>query len=329
MNYLACIALMMIMNFGRTAVDTTGVSNENGILVFQSAEQLVAYADKLAEEQANISAQIEKNCPKIEGQTEEQAEECRKKAAAELGSAYSQSEKALGFKSLRACLEEKRDAFLKTEASDTNPDSDPSRHFIGLEQDQSVLSCDGAVKIGNTYYLLTIERELKFQSLAELNRYLSTSITPLTSLAGAKRRLQSSLCRTNVHYTNYFYCNENRNRVIAKVGHYWWFFSYRAYASTACQRKVWIFWLPTINLNLARVYGAVSQPEIVGCSVQNNNCNRQHLFNIPTTSQAIGFWFSVTHTLCVPTKTKSGWINGYHYSSCCPWNFNFGTTLKF
>jgi hypothetical protein len=319
---------MMIINFGRTAVDTTGIKNDNGLLVFQTAEQLVAYADKLAEEQANIGAEIDKRCPRTEGQIEEEVEHCRQKAADELGNAFAQSDKALGFKSLRAALEAKRDAFLQTPESETKPESDPSAHFIGLEQDQSVLSVDGAVQVGNTIYLLTQEREIKFATRAELNRYLTSSATPVTALAGAKRRLQASLCRTNVHSTTYFYCNENRNRIIAKVGHYWWFFSYRAYASTACQRKVWFFYIPTINFNIARVSGAVSAPEIVGCTVQNNNCNKQHFFN-PANISVWNVWFSATQTFCVPTKTKSGWINGYHYSSCCPWSFNLGTTLKF
>jgi hypothetical protein len=330
MNYLACIALMMMMNLGRTQTDK-GVGNENGILTFQSAEQLVAYGDQLAAEQARIDDQINSKCPKKDDQPDEDVEECRQKAAEELGNAYDKAEKALGFNSLRRCLQDKRDRYLQTEAAESQPDAEPSSHFIGLDQDQSVLTCNGAVKVGDTYYLLTQEGELTFSSREALDKHLSSSPTAAADLAGSKRRLQASLCRTNVHNSGYVYCQERRRRIRFRIGHYWWFFNYRAYAYTACQRRAFFGWFyfPTINFNYARVYGAVSAPQIVGCTIQNNLCTAKHFFNtIAPISSVWAFGFSATHTVCVPTKTKSGWIFGDHYSSCCP-NFKFSTNLKF
>ena len=330
MKILSCIALMMIINFGRTQVDTSDVKNENGILVFRDAAHLLAYGDKLAAAQAEIDKQIDARCPKKDdAASDDDYDECRLKAAQELGNAYEQAEEALGFKSLRAHLQAQRDRDLQSDGSD-KANIEANAHFVGLDQDQAVLSPAGAVRLGDTYYLLTQEGELKFATRAELDKYLNTSLTQAAVLGGSKRRLQSWLCKTNVHNSGYVYCNEKR-RIRFRVGHYWWFFNYRAYAYTACQRRLfwgW-FWFPTINVNFARVYGSVSAPEIVGCSIQNNNCNKQHNFNtvFPITS-AIAFGFSVTHTVCVPTKTKSGWIFGDHYSSCCP-NFKFSSKLTF
>ena len=179
--------------------------------------------------------------------------------------------------------------------------------------------------------MLTQTGELVYNTRAELDAATTTSPTAPVALAGAKRRLQSSTCRTNVFNSGYFYCPTNGARRIRwVVGHYWWFFTYRAYAYTGCQRRAFFgwFWFPTINVNLARAYGAVSAPQIVGCSIQNNLCRTQYIFNtLSSANYSIGFGFFRTHTVCVPTLTASGWVHGEHRSSCC--DKSFISTLKF
>ena len=336
MNYASLVSLILMINIGGSQIDpgTSGVTNENGILVFRSFDHLEKVISDIEALQAGIESKIAEKCDQSSSlgrpQTEDALDDCTSQFRDQDGSAFAEFEDGLGFKSLRRILEYQRTEYLKSESSDVSPDKEPGTHFIGRPQDQAVLNSLAQVKIGDKYHQLTETEHLIFNSREELDKACTSSSAQIDIFAGKSRRLQSAFCRTNVFSFGYYICpNVKYRRIRWVVGHYWWFFSYRTYAYTSCQRRLFFswWWFPTFTVNLARSWGRVSNPIIVGCSIQNNTCRSMYTFNtLFSTNFSQGWGFFRTHTVCVPTKTASGWVRGQHQSKCCP-GVNFLSTL--
>ena len=331
-TFLILIWTIQIANSG-ISPGCADVKNEDGILVFASFDHLENTIKELEANQAEIDAKIAANCDQSSStdviQTEDELDECTSKFADQDGAAFAQFENSLGFKSLRSINDELSKNYFKSEASEVDRAREPGSELY-RPQDQTVLNSRRQVKIGDQYHQLTDSEHLIFASREALDKAQTTSHDAIQVLSGSSRRLQFAWCRTNVFNSGYYYCANNR-RIRWVNGHYWWFFSYRAYAFTSCQRKFFFnwWWYTALSVNLARAWGAVSNPIIIGCSVENNTCRSQFIFNTLSSSNYNQGWgFFTTHTVCVATKTASGWVKGQHRSRCCP-DVNYLSTLYF
>ena len=336
MRSIYLVSLMILITFGNAQweSETYGVENRNGILAFRDQNHLLSVGEQLNKNQQDLEARLAQNAaescglktdvdPNIgDGRLEnlpqpndDALDDCIDKVIKEqkVQSAYQQFENAVGFKSLRAVLQAKR---VEATSDDTAKlaDVDENGHsFVLLQGDQAVLDPLYRIIIANNC------RQLRQDGDHPCQKDTTSAATALI-LKGAARRLQASVCKTNYFNWGHYYCPSNEKRRIRwGVGHYWWFFKYRAYAYTGCQRRgIFNWWWPTLNWNLARAYGSVSRPEIVRCDVENNLCYNQHTFNtVWSLDYSYGWGFFRTHTVCVPTRTRSGWVRGQHYSSCC------------
>jgi len=315
MNRTAFIALVIL----GLALQIHAQTNEKGVLAFDSFEHLDAvqtklqslldeYYRNLVATQSDIDKYIEdKNpCP---------------------WDPYIRWSQSLAFTSLLEVSYKAQAAWLQSKSADDET-TEPRGPFISNPEDQAVLNEFNEIKIGNVYYRLSQGGQETYDTLDALiaSRRIAT-----TSIASTlKRRLQTAGCSTNWWNSGYYYCQQNlKRRTKFVVAHYWWFFKYRAHASTQCYKKGFLgIWWWSWNDHLARAYGAVSNPIIVGCNVENNLCKLQYTFNTLSTlnyNQHWGFWTS--HNVCVPTKTASGWVHGQHRSSCC--DATYYSTLYF
>lgn len=338
MNTILFLSLMIFMSFGNSQLDsnTYGVKNRNGILVFRDQAHLDSVTEQLNKSQQDLDDKLAELAAEkcglkkdvnpivnngrfqnLPNSSDDNVDDCIDELVKgqKVVSAYEQFENSLQFKSLRANIQSKRKV-PSDDGSDKQPEEDENDDtFVLLPADQAVLDDKYRIIIGNECRQLREDGDFPCQkdvSPLEPTLFLNRN--------GGERRLQAHLCKTNKFNWGYYYCPFNQKRRIRwGVGHYWWFFKYRAFAYTACQRR-WIFnwWWPTLSWNLARAHGSVSRPEIVRCDIENNSCLNQHVFNtVWSFNYSFGWGWFRTHTVCVPTKTKSGWVRGQHYSSCC------------
>lgn len=307
MNRLAFIALVIL---GLTT-SVCSQTLEKEVLAFDSFEHLEAFQTKLI----SMTDEYNRGLEAQYGESLEKFIEDKHPCPWDPIIRWSQS---IGFVSLLDITYQAQAAWLEKQKDNDETATEPRSPFIASPEDQAVLNAWNEIKIGKTYYRLNQAGQETYDSLDAL--IASRRIAQTSTATTLKRRLQVAGCSNNWWNTYYYTCSYNsKARTKAVVAHYWWFFKYRAHTSTQCFKKGWFgIWWWSFTYHFARSYGGVSAPMIIGCSVENNYCRTQHIFNTLTSAnynQGNGFWIS--HNVCVPTKTRSTWVRGEHKSKCC------------
>ena len=324
MFYQAMFKILTFLVMSQTMMTKTcingypDVKNEKGILVFESEAHLQSVSDLL-------NYQLNQAIPPVLSITprSDDPDENDEFAGQAEDNCFNPEQALIDFEnklnflnSLRRILQDKEIAWLKSSLAD-NEKTDPSDHFIGDPVDRTFLNKYLEIKVGSSYFKETLEGTVKYKTRKELEAARKSVKTKSDNLT-AHRLLQLAYCRTNVWNSGYRYCAKNKRRVKWVVGHHTFFFKFKAMARTRCYKKGflgiwWWYWC----FDYAQVSGAISQPLIIGCNVENNFCRTQFIFNTFSGSSNSGNGWWKTHKICVPTKTAPSWIWGRHYSSCC------------
>ena len=282
------------------------IINEMGILTFGSEAHLQAASD-LLNYQLNLSApQIPLRIPASTdpdeiGQFAGQIEDTNLNPE----QALVDFENKLKFLNLlRRILQDKEIAQLKSSLAN-NVKTDPSDHFVGDPVDRTFLKQYLEIKVGTSYFKKTLKETVEYKIRKELKAAGEIVTTISQTPSAANRLLQTSYCKTNVWNSGYQYCAKNKKRVKWVVGHHTFFFKFKAMVRTKCYRKGFLgIWWWYGCFDYAQVSGAISQPLVVGCNVENNFCRTQFIFNTFSgfSNSGNGWW--KTHKICVPTKTS-------------------------
>lgn len=225
----------------------------------------------------------------------------------------------LGFKSLYEKIAIEEELWLNQEEPDW--DNDPDNHFVDLEELRSLLNVDGEVQIGNFIYKLTedgyyeiSDGSLQSLKLLDGNSLKYTSLPANTIFVGegdSQSKLSSSDCKSGK--SDWGYQTAGSKRIKWRVSHRTYIWGRYAIAKTKNFRKKGKKWKKYRTGVLADVYGYVSgiNPATgdAGCSVQSDDINPNALSKSKSNAK------SVTFKIKVETKTKSGWIKGYHYGA--------------
>ncbi len=224
----------------------------------------------------------------------------------------------LAFKSLFEKIAIEEELWLNQEEPDWN--NDPDNHFVDLEELRSLLNVDGEVQIGNFIYKLTEDgyfeiangslQSLKLLDVSNLGKTLLPANTVFVGDGNSQSKLSSSDCRSGKS-DKAFETFGNR-RIKWRISHRTYVWGRSAIAKTKNYKKKRRRWKKYRTNVLASVSGYVSgiNPTTgdADCSVRSNDINPDRISKMKNAKR-------VTFKIKVATKTKSGWIKGYHYGA--------------
>ncbi len=223
----------------------------------------------------------------------------------------------LAFKSLYEKIAIEEELWLNQEEPDW--DNDPDNHFVDLEELRSLLNIDGEVQIGDFIYKLTEDgyfeiangslQSLKLLDVSNLGKTSLPANTVFVGDGNSQSKLSSSdYCRSWRRKSDKTTAGSKRIKWVVSHWSYPW--GMYATAKTKNYKKKRRRWKKYRTDVLADVYGYVSGVNSSG----DADCSSQVDIN-PYGNYKSKKARSVTFKIKVPTKTKSGWIRGYHYGA--------------
>lgn len=221
-----------------------------------------------------------------------------------------------GFQSLHKKIAVEEEVWLDNEELDLA--NDPDDHFIIEDELRALLNTDAEVQIGTSVYkfvengyfeitngdistLSLLERTFEnYESLPE-NVIFEGNLVPLTN---------SSDCDSGRRKGDYKFNSNKDRRIKWKVSHVTYPWNRFVIAKTKNYKKKRRRWKKYRTYCMAQVYGHISGVDSDG----NADCSVKVQFNY----KGSNYYASsnnkkrVKHKLPVSTKTKSGWVKGYH-----------------
>lgn len=261
-----------------------GIRVEDGMLHFRSAEQMKLVYECLEKQQA---AHLKEAYAPYEELSDEAFDEMEEAGEIQIDDylVLRTFERKLGFQSLRLILEKAELEWLQSEELDI--ENDPDDHFVIDEVFRTLLSVDASVMIAGELYQFNEEEENTIEE-----------------------RMQQSDCRSMKGKSYNKYNSSYNRRIKCSVAHVTYPWGRYALARTKnyFKKRRRIFggykWKIYRTYTVTRVYGHISDAGGV--------CKGAVNFN-PSGSYRWGNRRSLTHRISVSTKTRSGWVRGYHY----------------
>lgn len=220
-------------------------------------------------------------------------------------------ENTTSFNSLRQQIDLAEEQWLENEELDF--DNDPDNHFVIEEEVRTLLNTDGEIQIGNSIYKLTkngyfeiIDGDLKtLLSLDSKNVKTLTLPKNVIFVGDETPYIKSSDCKSMK--SNWDFKASDKKRIKWRVSHRTWPWGRYASAKTKNYKKKGRRWKKYRTDTKTMVYGYISDVNEDG----DADCSKQLNFN-PNGINASGKKKSLKQKVSVATKTKSGWVKGYH-----------------
>jgi len=208
------------------------------------------------------------------------------------------------YNSLRKVLSEAEEEWLShTEGEDIN--EDPDNHFILDDIFRVLLNEYVEIKIGNTYYKGTEEGwlEIPASNIVGLLRLRTTDSLSLN--AGNQNQPMAGDCSSMK--IKWGYQANGQRRIKWVIGHVTFPTSIGRYVIAKTKNYY------KNNRNRWRKYATYCYVKAYGhISGQDGNCETQFDFNPNNNYVLKPTARKVRHKILVSTKTKSGWVKGYH-----------------
>lgn len=293
----------------RKASTFDNVKLENGVLVFPNLEYLIRVLASLDNEVEEWNNRFYETYQHL---TEDSLNLVAEKLNFDEQQPLVDFENHFGFISLRNKISTAENEWLLNDGE--NSENDPDNHFIADKTVRAILNEFSEVKIGGSYYKFTEEGYYEiidgnFTTLALL-RDVIYNVNSLQNFVHHKIS-SSEGCNSNKRKVNYTYNSSNTKRIKWVVSHWTYPWGRYAIAKTDNYEKKNNKWKKYKTYTVARVYGYISDVNNDGTA----DCSRQLQFNTSNGPAATGTVEEIKQKIPVSTKTKSGWINGYHYGA--------------
>lgn len=217
-------------------------------------------------------------------------------------------EAGFAFQSLRSKIETDEINWLLNTSGEKIED-DPDNHFISDDVVRSILTENSEVGIGtslykvvdNGYYEITDGNFVTLYSLRSNPIDISGKPNVIFYADGEMK----NGCKSSKRDARFKYNSNNTRRIKWVVSHWTYPWGRYAKAKTYNYKKKNNKWKKYKTYCEAQVYGNISESD--------GNCSTAHTFNTPA-----GYYVfennkkDVKHKVKVSTKTKSGWVKGYH-----------------
>ncbi|MEQ8683860.1 MAG: hypothetical protein RIE86_01145 [Imperialibacter sp.] len=227
----------------------------------------------------------------------------------------------MGFASLYQQIEIEETKWLQQEELDFT--NDPNDHFIDGENYRVVLNADAEVQVGESIYKITEDgffeitdgdlESLKILDAVSNGRIsLPENVIFVGNDYNSAARVTASECKSSKSSSGEVTASQYERRIKWKVKHSTPLFGNRqVYAETTNYKKGGLFgndWVQYRTYCEAMVYGFVSGLD--------GECDTQVDFNYNQWVWAVEYdKKSVCHKIFVSTKTRPGWVKGYHYGA--------------
>lgn len=230
-------------------------------------------------------------------------------------------ENFLNFNSLHQQIAIEEEQWLSQEELDMG--NDPDDHFVFEEELRSLLNADGEVQIGNSIYKLTedgyfeiTDGDLNSLAIIDNNNKNYNSLPKNIIFVGNENSFLKSDdddnnddCRSWKSKSSFK--KKGDKRIKWKVKHSTWPWDRYASAKTTNYKKKKRGWKKYRAYTKTKVYGFISDKNADGSA----DCTKKLNFNPDNNYAVHNSKKSVKHKIIVLTKTKSGWIKGYHYGA--------------
>jgi hypothetical protein len=292
----------------RTGTDFTEVRFENEVLCFPNNDYVVRVLN-------NLDADIEKWNTDFFNNYRHLPEDSLNLIAEQQN--FNDEQPLLDFeeyfriKSLRQIISEKEQLWLLTDGEKI--ENDPDNHFITDNTVRTILNEYAEVKIGNSYFKFVEHGyyEVTDGNFETLKLLRDTNVNNLTNLVNVvfHKSLSGEGCNSNKRKEDYKTVGSKRIKWV--VSHWTYPWGRYAIAKTDNYEKRNNKWKKYSTYTEARVYGYISDVNQDGTA----DCTKQLQFNTSSGPAETGTVKELKQKITVSTKTKSGWINGYHYGA--------------
>jgi hypothetical protein len=309
-----------------------GISVVNGILCFDT-EQNCNYALNFLEmEQSYRENNFLSKCGNLTVEGYEEAEALTGYSENEV---YEEFEHTYGFNSLRKKIHEEETMWLETlGAEEPDPAEDPDNHFVFDIGMRTILNEYCEIKIGDHFYKFFKGGYIDildgdYEKLLVLRNNIDAAMD-MDNINIVGNSIEESYGRSlppcNGSEYDVFYKSGSGFRIKCKVGIGYRLFHRYTYAKTINYKRTGNNvdkWKRVRGNTTCRVWGDVSAIERVNDTTYVAECDLPETFNTETGyfSDSYGKkeW---EHKFGVTTRTKTGWVKGYHQTF---FNTNTGT----
>ncbi|MBI3135584.1 MAG: hypothetical protein HYZ14_12980 [Bacteroidetes bacterium] len=294
---------------------------ENGILSFEDMESVRITLEAL--ESQYLSHQEDFLTANI-GLTGEQLTELENTVGFREYLPYETFESTLGFSSLRSSIQTLETAWLENNEV-LNSEDDPDNHFVIEKPIRTILNTFCEMKIANQYYRFfnggyVIILDGDILKLELLRRDLNEALTMQNVLIEGELNNDRVAGCNSMQFDSYDAYNSSLTRRIkAQISHQTWPWNRYVLANTTNYKKKNSGWDKIRTYTLSRAYGHISGVVYDPQGNKTADCDTQLEFNTPggvySDHDNVKEW---SHKVFVETKTKTGWVKGYHYGYHSP-----------
>lgn len=327
------------ITYQKNEIVPQGISISNGILCFET-EQICNYAITFLEMEQNNRENL--FLSQYGHLTLEAIEEVEAQTGYTENEVYEEFEHLYGFNSLRKKIYEEEVLWLETSAvhEDPDPTKDPDNHFIFDIAVRTILNEYCEVKIGGHFYKFfaggyidILDGDYEKLLILRNNIDAATDMENVKIVGNSPEELNArSLPVCNASEFDVKYFSASGFRIKCKVGIGYRLFSKHVYAKTINYRRTgnnFDKWKRVRGNTTCRVWGDVSEIVQVNDSTQVADCETAKIFNTENGDYSDHYgkkeW---EHKMPVDTKTKTGWVKGYHrtYFNTSTGTVNLNTT---
>lgn len=280
------------------------VSIENGMLVFPSMEVFNTVLSELESDRLEDIVGFNETWGHL-------SEEEYNAKIEELGFNEDQAlvawENNYGFASLRKKISNDEAQWLAAGGEDF--DNDPDNHFIVDGVFRTLLNENLEIQIGESIYLMEANRSIEitnadYETLVAIQRGADPTSFPNVKVQDFSA--QRDVCDSGHHEDGFQKNNANTRRIKWVIAHNTPFLGTRHVITKVKNfRKKNGVWQGIAADSKVQVFGHVSG--------NDGECDEGNKFNFNTNNQQVILKAkNIQHRINVPTKTKSGWVKGYH-----------------
>lgn len=299
-----------LLKIDKSFLETTSfidhVEQENGVLAFPNSDYLLEVLAFLENEVDNWNTHfLEKHRHFSDDSLSILAEELNFNEEKPLFD----FEDRFNFTSLRKIISDNENEWLQNMGESS--ENDPDNHFIEDETVRTILNQFAEVKIGDAYFKFTENgyyevTDGNFETLTLL-RNPNNDVMSLKNVQFHKSPDYPGDCTSDKRQEGFKDNSSNNKRIKWVVSHWTYPWGRYAIAKTKNYKKQNNKWKKYSTYSVARVYGFISDT-----TNGTADCSKQLQFNTENGPSKAGIRKKVKHKISVSTKTKSGWIMGYH-----------------